>query len=80
MIPDDNPGASKFLTLRDVREMLTPYLEPLVLVTALAQLESGKILVLDGKKENFRIAFVPAGIGLYQVYLNENAAGYADDL
>jgi hypothetical protein len=72
LIPDDNPGAGHYLTLKDIESMLAPYMAADEnLDQALWMLETNGRLALDGKK-GFRIAFLKEGHGLYLCYLNEN--------
>jgi hypothetical protein len=64
--PDDNPGDTTVLTLRDVREILesSDALYPADVDQALAHLRDGaEIAVCDC------VLFLPLGNGLYEVYV-----------
>lgn len=72
-IPDDNPGASRYLTIKDIKEIIGPYLEgPEMLEQCIAMLKCGQALTLNGKS-GFTLAFVPSGIGLYLAYMKEES-------
>lgn len=71
LIPDDNPGAGYYLTLKDVAQLIRPHLssdEDLNYV--LDQLDNGEPVAL-GAEGGFLLVFVPDGVGLFRALLKE---------
>jgi hypothetical protein len=73
IIPDDNPGACMFMTLRDIAQMLQPHMVAEDIPAALDKLDKGEQLALTSTvSDDVIVVFVPDGIGLFRAYINAN--------
>jgi hypothetical protein len=71
--PDDNPGDCMYMTLKDIAQMLQPYMPTEEIVEALDQLDRGEQLALGTTTSGkVLVVFVPDGIGLFRALINEN--------
>jgi|HubBroStandDraft_5_1064220.scaffolds.fasta_scaffold141346_2 hypothetical protein len=71
LIPDNEPDAGTYATVKDIEKMLTPYMSPANLYHALFTLQEDGWVAIKGE-DGFMLRFSLVGEGLYDIMLKES--------
>jgi hypothetical protein len=71
LIPDDEPGAGRYVTLKDVKQIIGPHMQPSSFDEAVQTLLDQGWVAISGKG-GFMIRFSMVGQGLYNIMLKES--------